>query len=139
MTEKLKPCPFCGDEAILFEAVNGETKGYYISCIRRGHIFDEPKCPVEPMISRWGTNAKEQAIEAWNKRPSPWHTGTPAEDGKYLVLWKDTDTGQEEYSMLMWHSMINSWYNLEMGALWHDEYHAEVIAWQKIEPFEETD
>ena len=69
----------------------------------------------------------------WNKRHT-WNNGSPTADGKYLVLWKNTDTGWKEYSVLIWQSMINSWYDLNMASFWHDEYHAEVIAWQKIEP-----
>lgn len=29
-----------------------------------------------------------KAIEAWNNRPSSWHTGTPSEEGFWLIKYK---------------------------------------------------
>ena len=50
MTEKLKPCPFCGGEA----EVEGE-RIFWVSC---------QKCWVETS----SFNTLEEAIEAWNRR-----------------------------------------------------------------------
>ena len=51
MTEKLKPCPFCGSEARL---MRNQTAFYILCC----------ECSAQ---SLWDIH-KEQAIEAWNRR-----------------------------------------------------------------------
>ena len=50
---KLKPCPHCGGEAELREAM-GE---YWVSCL-------EPSCS-----EMWGT--EDKAVKIWNKRVAP--------------------------------------------------------------------
>ena len=68
MTE-LRPCPFCGGEAHLQPFM-----GYWtVGCT---DCFGAVVGKIE---------TKEEAIKEWNKRPSPWHTGTPTETGRYLV------------------------------------------------------
>lgn len=65
-----------------------------------------------------------------------WHTGTPTEDGTFLVLWKDTEEPMRRFSVLYWNEHNDTWYDEETTYCnWGDEYHAEVIAWQKIEPY----
>lgn len=53
----LKPCPFCGREAFIWETSFGTKIGCVGDCIT--------------MPSRWDTGftSKEKAIEDWNKRP----------------------------------------------------------------------
>lgn len=60
MSEKIKPCPFCGANVFVnrLEYPNGE-KGYYTAfhyadCF----LFDNPAC----------FDSKENLIEAWNRR-----------------------------------------------------------------------
>lgn len=53
MSEKLKPCPFCGSEALLWEIKDCEC--YRVFCT---------KCPCGMGVSL----EKNEAIEAWNKR-----------------------------------------------------------------------
>ncbi len=61
MTEKLKPCPFCGGEAKLQELkmLDG-TIIYYIICRNNS-------CKVQPMTHEMNTDY--EAINAWNNRP----------------------------------------------------------------------
>ena len=67
---------------------------------------------------------------------SSWHTGTPTEDGTFLVLWKDTEEPMRRFSVLHWNEYNDTWYDEETTYCnWGDEYHAEVIAWKKIEPY----
>lgn len=56
MTE-LKPCPFCGGEAHVYETVNGGTrKLYWIECL---------KCYAESPKS---LDLPQDSIDAWNRR-----------------------------------------------------------------------
>ena len=54
MSEKLKPCPFCGEEAEFYENINGR----WIHC---------PKCDV--WSARISPKFEEQAVHQWNTRP----------------------------------------------------------------------
>ena len=52
--EKLKPCPFCGGEAVYPEGLT--VGGYWITC---------SKCGIE---QGHGYMTQEEAIAAWNRR-----------------------------------------------------------------------
>lgn len=56
MSEKLKPCPFCGNDGLLFKA--GDY--HYVKC----SWID--LCPVEPETDICAT--EEEAIMIWNTR-----------------------------------------------------------------------
>ena len=57
--QKLKPCPFCGEKAVL-ERYKSKLYGerYWVTC---GFML----CPVKPST---GISDKEHVIEAWNRR-----------------------------------------------------------------------
>lgn len=58
MTEKLKPCPFCGHEFDLAEGLTRfgkKTKAVYIVC-----LFCGVRTPIEFSI--------EDVVKAWNRR-----------------------------------------------------------------------
>ena len=57
MTEKLKPCPFCGGEARINIFAHG-WNGYSVSC---SNIY---KCRA----TQEKFNTEKEAIEAWNTR-----------------------------------------------------------------------
>lgn len=63
MTDKLKPCPFCGGEAYTYTAKNitkGTTREYWlVHCKECGLNYPQYKKYC------W---AEEQAIEVWNRR-----------------------------------------------------------------------
>jgi len=122
MTEKLIPCPFCGEESNIY--LGDSTDGYI-----RGTQFVEAYC------NKCGARIKRrlvsEAIEAWNTRPSPWHTGTPTEEGWYLIAFN---------------------YEFEEGVRYTTDYFkdgkwafpmvrdiSKLRAWQKIEPYKETE
>ena len=56
MTE-LKPCPFCGAEAVVTKHHNRFTEWYLCSC---------PKCHISQTGSEYGF--RFEAVEAWNRR-----------------------------------------------------------------------
>ena len=62
MTEKLKPCPFCGGEAMIISEINY----HHVRCVKCFTITDWYK-------------TKEEAIEAWNTRADSQHENTPRE------------------------------------------------------------
>lgn len=62
MTEQLKPCPFCGDEAILENCIHGTLSNWHfwsVSCTAKS-------CDIHPCAGYF--NSKQEAIEAWNRR-----------------------------------------------------------------------
>ena len=60
MTERLKPCPFCGGSPVFIDTchpANFDEKPFYlIACY---------ECPISPMILE---TSKEYVIKTWNTR-----------------------------------------------------------------------
>ena len=74
MSKELKQCPFCGGEAKYSKIDTSKTVPFgtvqhFVTC--------KNNC-LEGLYARG--NTKEEAIKAWNRRPSPWHTGMPTEE-----------------------------------------------------------
>ena len=59
---ELKPCPFCGGEAGLFEVkgIDNDLLGYMVGCT-------EDHCEIRPSITK--SLDKDGVINAWNTRP----------------------------------------------------------------------
>lgn len=55
---KLKPCPFCGSNAYVWDAMI--IRGYKVSC--------DKDCVSMPSRSDVTFTSEEQAIKAWNTR-----------------------------------------------------------------------
>lgn len=124
MSEALKPCPFCGGEAEYSKVEKWQSIPY-------GHEYHFVTCKnhcLEGLYARG--NTKEEAIKAWNRRPSPWHTGTPTEKGDYLCAFEMSDESIE-YGWCQWD-----------GTAWdilcdYDPNLNEMVAYQKFEPYKE--
>ena len=112
---KLKPCPFCGGEAYIAHRRDERFWNYYCGCV---------DCGVETL----GHDRKKEAIEAWNRRPSPWHTGTPTEEGWYLVQYEDIDK-----------TFFVAWSLERFGEELRPRMPQGTVAWQRIEPLQEYD
>ena len=62
MPSELKPCPFCGGEAMQLLRINPDGTGSYIyGCTTIG-------CMGNALGVRWGFKTNKEAIEAWNRR-----------------------------------------------------------------------
>ena len=64
MSEELKPCPFCGGEATLFQIKcithsNGGAGMFQVKCVNL-------QCNVSPKTMY--ESSKDEAIVAWNRR-----------------------------------------------------------------------
>lgn len=118
MTE-LKPCPFCGGEARLCH-----PKGY-------GITLGSVKCNSCGGSTESFTD-DDSAIEAWNTRPTPWHTGTPTEEGWYLVAFTYNHDEGVRYTTDYLMS-DGKWAFPIVNDL------AKVEAWMPIPPFEEKE
>ena len=60
MSDKLKPCPFCGGEAVLTNGwFSGERR---VECLDCG-VMTKIEFSENPLVT-----ASEQAIKAWNRR-----------------------------------------------------------------------
>lgn len=85
---------------------------------------------------------QEDLSEERNTR-SNWHTGLPTETGEYLVCIR-YDFGKEGYTTANYVEPFNphtGWYNLKPPSVedaheWCKKNGIEVIAWQKITPYE---
>ena len=55
MSEKLKPCPFCGGEAALWRFYDLHVTNHYIGCTTCG-------------AQTRGTDSDDLCIEVWNRR-----------------------------------------------------------------------
>lgn len=98
------------------------------SDIRIERIYDYYEvlcCDCLSRTEEYSTN--EEAIEAWNNRPSPWHTGTPTEEGDYLVQYKNSGHDVLHFADLSWFAFNRG------GVEWQKIPDSSVIRWQKIE------
>ena len=119
MADKLLPCPFCGGEArILTDMQDTTTPVFSVVC-------DE----CESITYFGDVLDKEGTVEAWNNRTSPWHTGTPTEDGYYLLHMTIYD---EEYDLCV-DFKDGTWDDRK----WGFGYNYKILAYQKIEPYKE--
>ena len=100
MANKLLPCPFCGGEAILEKwLVRGyEPSVYYeVKCSKCGQTNQHGRFDNVYKSEQW---ARRKAIKAWNTRPNPWHTGTPTEQGWYLLHYPKAE--EQPYELAQW-------------------------------------
>lgn len=56
MSDKLKPCPFCGNDAIVYRTYNGN---YFVGCSAASDT-----CIYGAVVIR---ATKEQAVTSWNR------------------------------------------------------------------------
>ena len=118
MSKKLNPCPCCGGKA-----VKRNNNGLYIEC-----------CDCHLRTPPFMRKYENDAIDIWNKRPNPWHTGIPTEDGDYFVAYHwglDNKIMHDMASRILYGATT-----FENGN-WKIDYPYVVVAWQKIEPYEE--
>ena len=67
--------------------------------------------------------------------PSPWHTEPPTEDGQYFVAYRWGLDNQMMHDMV---KQICYGATVFSHGTWKVEFPFIVLAWQKIEPFEEA-
>lgn len=114
MTE-LKPCPFCGGEATLVEDIFNDRLYNYVICSNDDCDANTGRCDTE-----------DEAITKWNNRTSSWHTGTPTEEGWYLLKMVD------EYGRITYGT--NYLRNGIKGMEWKYAFFGHVIIkWQSIQ------
>ena len=133
MSEKLKPCPFCGGQVkLVVDFPQTKDPVYCFECEDCGALVY-----MDDLID------KDKSIEAWNKRSNPWHTGTPTETGEYLVCRVPEAGYLFRYNQLCVFSDLMGtldhkiFYIGEVGKNSFENITDSVIAWQKIEPFKE--
>lgn len=86
---ELKPCPFCGGEAVIANLPHAAFGEWVVGCSR-----DNP-CEIQPDVWR---NSKAEAIEAWNTRAE--RTCMPEKDysNGYPIInspWHCDDCGEK--------------------------------------------
>ena len=75
---ELKPCPFCGGEAICDETEPDTSRGgtYHVSC-------SGDDCAGDIYLPNQSFWSREQAITAWNTRHSP----VSSEEARQALEW----------------------------------------------------
>lgn len=63
MTDKLKPCPFCGGKAVIGQTKKSLKAQYSVSCINSQCIANRLG---NPFVMHYLSTT--EAIEAWNRR-----------------------------------------------------------------------
>lgn len=137
MTE-LKPCPFCGCEDIRYKVHQDHLGNWHGSIYCREHYNktnDDDRC--WSMFYARSPNSREEVIEKlikkWNKRPNPWHTGTPTEENCFYVLQCKGRIHHEPYFGVV--------VNGKFSAINDDgdlmPLPPDLVAWQKIKPHKE--
>ena len=98
--EPIKPCPFCGAEAILqddhYENPVIDENGAYVDMDFIGHGFTWVICTECGIRTDAYDNEPEKAIADWNKRENDWidvKKHYPTKSGDYLCI---TEEGEEE-------------------------------------------
>jgi len=94
----------------------------------------------EAKIGIGDSEDEKKITEAWNHRHNPWHTGTPTEEGWYLVAYECVhgckNKGKlEYYTMHIFEDELG--YKDIRGRASDDVWKA--IAWQRIEPYKEKE
>lgn len=86
MSEKLKPCPFCGGDKVSlvetedFENANKGLSSWHVSCKYNnchGSIFS---------LYVWQFRSRTQAVKAWNTRATPTFTKKDVEKLAKIIL-----------------------------------------------------
>lgn len=130
MTE-LKPCPFCGG------AVTIADYGDYLSIITKG---TDPKvscrCRLFMESEKFAEGdrearrrAEDSLSEKWNRRFDGWHTGTPTEEGWYLIAFNYEFEGGVRYT--------TDYFKDGKWAFPMVRDISKLRAWQRIEPYKE--
>lgn len=103
--KKIKPCPCCGED--MARVINDND-------------FFRVRCDYCGLQTEVNYKDEEGAIDSWNMRSSNWHTGTPTEEGRYLLECGIGNSENTYYTTDYWSNSVGYW------AV------NRVIRWQKI-------
>jgi Lar family restriction alleviation protein len=84
MSDNLKPCPFCGGEAVvkcICDAGRPDTDDWWVSC--SGCRVERPSTRKSEIV-----HSRDEAIAAWNRRAGSWQPvahDDPYNDGPVWV------------------------------------------------------
>lgn len=117
--DKLKPCPFCGNEAefVILDHVNGDTTQWHkVKC------KDTFGCGAElgDAISFWSATYDKQVddlISRWNRRPNARNVGLWIRREKVRPNLPDDSDYEFECSCCGWRDLHNA--NMIVPYCWH--------------------
>ena len=91
MTEDLKPCPYCGAQAIIMNT-QGDEKGYCVLCENCGILSGLCK-DKQVLIKKWNTRAEKML-------PCPYCGGNGVLTEDDIVNWKNYTVICEDCGMI---------------------------------------
>jgi len=139
MTE-LKSCPFCGGKAsvqTIIETRRSPFRWYSVRCdFCRSRTIEA--LTEEDAIEAWDRRAELEEISGKEGKTSPvWHTGTPTEEGWFIVKYECVCEGRYKgrigYRAVRRKKDPIDGYIYEDGAIKADDVW-KPIEWQRIEP-----
>ena len=131
MTE-LKPCPLCGGEAYIKE--ESDSFSNLQNAIRCKDCLLTLYVDID--MTKSDEFNKQKAIAQWNNRPSPWHTGTPTEEGWYLVAYQHKNKMTYRAVRFFREKCLDMEFLDSEGGIYYPDIW-KAVAWQKIEPYKE--
>ena len=120
-SDKIKRCPCCGNK---YPIEIRDNNTVYVHCSHCGFKTKE-----------YYYTDKQKAIDEWNNSVSPWHTGTPTEEGCFYALQCKGYMHPEPYFGVVVDGVFSA-INWEGDLM---PLPPDLIAWQKIEPYREKE
>ena len=102
MTEKLKPCPFCGSSKLIIDWPIADAYGYIVFCKECGCEYHSERQEEDEAITGWNTRADLRPYGKWRRYDDP--NANAWECSKCGEVWQLMEGTPEENHMNYCHN-----------------------------------